>query len=113
MAGFESLAVFGTSFLVGLSGALAPGPLLALDIRESTARGFWAGPYIATGHSLLELLVVVLLAVGLLRFIEGGVAFSVIAICGAIFPLWIGWGMVRQRSRALPTANGGLRRSGH
>ena len=66
MAGFESLAVFGTSFLVGLSGALAPGPLLALDIRESTARGFWAGPYIATGHSLLELLVVVLLAVGLL-----------------------------------------------
>lgn len=113
MAGFESLAVFGTSFLVGLSGALAPGPLLALDIREPTARGFWAGPYIATGHSLLELLVVVLLAVGLLRFIEGGVAFSVIAICGAIFLLWIGWGMVRQRSRALPTANGGLRRSGH
>lgn len=72
MAAYEALAVFGTSFLVGLSGALAPGPLLALDIRESTQRGFWAGPYIATGHSLLELLVVILLAIGVLHFIEKG-----------------------------------------
>lgn len=69
MACFASLAVFGTSFLVGLSGALAPEPLLALDIRGSTERGFWAEPYIATGHSLLEFIVVILVALGLLRFI--------------------------------------------
>ena len=113
MVGYESLAIFGTSFLVGLSGALAPGPLLALDIRESSERGFWAGPYIATGHSLLELIVVVLLAVGLLRFLEEGAAFTVIALSGGLFLLWTGWGMIRQRSKGLPSTTGGLRRSGH
>ncbi len=113
MAGYEALAVFGTSFLVGLSGALAPGPLLALDIRESARRGFWAGPYIATGHSILELLVVILLAVGLLHFIEKGPAFTVISLSGGLFLLWMGWRMIRQRSGGLPSTAEGARGSGH
>ena len=97
MPGYEALAIFGTSFLVGLAGALMPGPLLALDIREATERGFWAGPYIATGHSVLELLVVLLLAGGLLQVVEDGPAFAVIALLGGLFLLWMGWGMVRAR----------------
>ena len=78
------------------------GPLLALDIRESARGGFWAGPYIATGHSVLELLVVVLLAVGLLRVTEKGPAFAAVALAGGAFLVWMGWGMIRRPAGDLP-----------
>ena len=113
MPGYEALAIFGTSFVVGLSGALTPGPLLALDIRESTRGGFWAGPYVATGHSLLELLVVILLAVGLLRIAEEGPAFTIIALLGGLFLLWMGWGMVRRPAEGQPSGSGHRTKSGH
>jgi hypothetical protein len=35
-------AIFVSSFLIGLSGALMPGPLLAVTIRDTTRRGFHA-----------------------------------------------------------------------
>ena len=113
MPGYEALAIFGTSFLVGLSGALIPGPLLALDIRESAHGGFWAGPYIATGHSILELLVVILLAVGFLQVTEQGPTFTIIALLGGVFLVWMGWNMVRSRAQGLPSIPGDPRRSGH
>ena len=113
MSGYEAMGIFASSFVVGLSGALTPGPLLALDIRESSRGGFWAGPYIATGHSLLELLVVILLAVGLLQIIEKGPVFTVIALSGGLFLLWMGLGMVRNPSRGLPPASADGYRSPH
>jgi len=102
MPGYEALAIFATSFVVGLSGAVTPGPLLALDIRESARGGFWAGLYIATGHSVLKLLVVVLLAVGLLRVTEKGPAFTAVALAGGAFLVWMGWGMIRRPAGDLP-----------
>ena len=99
----EAFLIFGTSFVVGLSGAVTPGPVLAYNIRETARRGFWAGPFIATGHSILELLTVALLVMGVLWFIEGDAAFVTIALLGAGFLAWIGWGMVRNPGRDLPT----------
>ena len=107
MSGYEAMGIFASSFVVGLSGALTPGPLLALDIRESSRGGFWAGPHIATGHSMLELLVVILLAVGLLQIIEKGPVFTIIALSGGLFLLWMGLGMVRNPSRGLLPAPAG------
>ena len=53
-----------TSFIVALSGALMPGPLLTLTVGEAARRGFWAGPLIIVGHALLELALVLLLLAG-------------------------------------------------
>ena len=54
-----------TAFVVGLSGALLPGPLLAATISESARRGGWTGPLVVTGHALLELAVVAAVCFGL------------------------------------------------
>lgn len=89
------LALFGTSFVVALSGALMPGPLLMVTIDQSVRRGFTAGPLLVLGHAILELLLVVLLAAGLLTYITGPGAARVIAVLGGGFLIYMGIGMVR------------------
>ena len=106
MSGVALLVVFGTSFLVGLSGAAAPGPLLALDIRESSRRGFWAGPYIATGHSLVELVIVILLLVGLGPFLRNPAVAALVGILGGAFLLWMAWSIGRHPQRGAPSFAG-------
>ena len=59
------LIIFANSFLVGFSGAVSPGPLLAFNIKETVRIGFIAGPLVVAGHSLLELVTVGALAFGL------------------------------------------------
>lgn len=96
------LVAFGTSFLVGLSGAVSPGPLLAFDIRESMRKGFWAGPALSLGHSLLELAVVLALVLGLGRFFQGSDARAFIGVAGGLFLLWMAYGMFRHPARGMP-----------
>ncbi len=100
------LLLFGASFLVGLSGAAAPGPLLALSIRESARHGFSAGPSIATGHSALELVVVVLLALGLGPYLQiEGVAATIGLVGGAVL-LWMAWSIGHHPQRGAPSLQG-------
>ncbi len=104
MPDFPVLAIFGTSFLVGLSGAASPGPLLAYDIREAAQRGFVAGPVVGLGHSLLDLAAVALLAFGLARLNESSLAISLIGIIGGAFLVWMGWGLLRRPGQGAPSA---------
>jgi len=94
------LAIFGTSFVVSLSGALAPGPLFTLAVRETLRRGFWAGPVVSAGHAIVELALVIGLAVGLKQFLgDEGPVTAAIALVGGAFLLWMGYGMVRSAPR--------------
>ncbi len=110
----ELALIFATSFLVGLTGAISPGPLLAFNIREAARIGFWAGPAIASGHSLLELLVVLVLATGLRQVLNTTVVVGVIGVLGGLFLLWMGGNMVWEARKArLPAqAEAGGRGSG-
>lgn len=45
-----------TSFVIGFSGALVPGPLFVVTVMESTKRGYIAGPLIVIGHAITEAL---------------------------------------------------------
>ncbi|MDO8531479.1 MAG: LysE family transporter [Dehalococcoidia bacterium] len=88
--------IFGTSFVVGLSGAISPGPLLTLDIREAARRGFWAGPLIVLGHGILELVLVVALALGLRQFLDQRSLVAVVSVLGGLFLVWLGVQLVRR-----------------
>jgi len=86
-----SLAViFFTSFVVALTGALMPGPVLALTISSVARRGFRAAPLIIAGHALLELALVIALVFGLSRLIDSGFVASIIGIVGGSVLIGIG-----------------------
>lgn len=90
----ELLAVGAVSFAVGLSGALSPGPLVVLTIREAARRGWWAGPLAAAGHAVVEFALVIALALGLSRAVEEGAGTAAISIAGGAILLWMGWSLL-------------------
>ncbi len=59
---FDMLAM---AFLIGLTGALAPGPTLVATVNSSLKTGWTAGPKIALGHAVVELLIFILIVLGL------------------------------------------------
>ncbi|MBI4495504.1 MAG: LysE family transporter [Deltaproteobacteria bacterium] len=92
--------IFFSSFVVGLSGALMPGPLLTVTISQAAAGGWPAGPYIVLGHALLELSLVLAIAYGLGHFLSQGPVIGAIGLIGGAVLLWMGWGMLREARRA-------------
>lgn len=88
--------IFTTAFLIGFSGALMPGPLLARTIGETARYGFWAGPLLTLGHGMLELALVIALALGLSEFIGGDLVLSIVGIVGGTVLIVMGVAMVRQ-----------------
>lgn len=87
--------LFATAFVVGLSGAMMPGPLLTVTIAESARRGWRAGPLIILGHGLLEGILVLVLAVGFAAVLTRHGVTAAIAVLGGGFLVYMGYGMVR------------------
>lgn len=89
------IGIFFASFLMGLSGALMPGPVLTVTISQVTSRGFFAGPLIVLGHGILELSLVIAVAFGLGRFLTRGPVIGTIATLGGIFLVYLGYDILR------------------
>lgn len=87
--------LFATAFMVGLSGAMMPGPLLSATIASSARRGWLAGPLIVFGHVLLELLLVIALMAGLSAFLTRADVTKAIALVGGLFLIYLGYTMSR------------------
>ena len=87
--------ILATSFVIALSGAAMPGPLMSATISESVRGGMISGPLLVAGHSLLELMLVILLMFGLAPFLKQEWVFATIAIIGSIMLAWMGLGMLR------------------
>ncbi len=88
-------ALFITAFLIGLSGAMMPGPLLTVTIAESATRGFIAGPLIILGHAILELILILAVIAGLSVFLSNTSVSSTIALLGGTFLVYLGFTMSR------------------
>ncbi|MFA5099346.1 MAG: LysE family transporter [Candidatus Omnitrophota bacterium] len=76
-------AIFTLSFTIALSGALAPGPLLAAVVSQSARHGAKTGPLLILGHAIVELAMVTLIVLGCARFMNNPVILRTIALAGA------------------------------
>jgi threonine/homoserine/homoserine lactone efflux protein len=88
--------IFVSSFIIALSGALMPGPLLAVTIRHASRQGFTAAPLLVLGHAILEAGLLSLLLFGLVEWIRGDMAAAVIALVGSVMLAWMAAGMARE-----------------
>jgi threonine/homoserine/homoserine lactone efflux protein len=82
--------IFIGSMMVAFSGALVPGPMLTLVISSVAEKGFWTSFFIVVGHSLLELVVVISLFLGVLKYLENPLIAKIIGILGGLFLLYLG-----------------------
>ena len=87
------LSIFVISFTVALSGALAPSPLLAAVIHESTKQGVKSGPLIILGHAIIEIAMVALIMLGVGQIINNPLVLKVISLLGAFILLYFGFTM--------------------
>ena len=99
-AGFFSTfwLIFSFSFLVALTGAMAPGPLLTYTIIQSVKtgrRGYLMGAWVIIGHAMLEMCIILLLLLGFSFVIKNLVVVRVIGVTGGILLVWFGVGIIR------------------
>ena len=107
------LTIFVSSFVIALSGALMPGPLMTVTISESSRRGFITGPLLIAGHGMLELVLVVALLLGLAPFLQQPAVFVATALGGAAILLWMAFGMFRSLPSLRLSWNGKRKRGMH
>lgn len=61
----DVVVIFFSSLVLAYSGALMPGPMLAVVVAETPRQGARAGPLVVLGHAILELALLAALVVGL------------------------------------------------
>lgn len=93
--------IFFNSFIVGFSGAMMPGPLLAVGIAETPRHGWRTGPIISVGHAIAEIGVVLLLMMGVAAFATDAMATRIIGIVGGaalvLMSLVMAWDILKNR----------------
>ncbi|MDW7773683.1 MAG: LysE family transporter [Desulfobulbaceae bacterium] len=92
---FSLTAIFFSSFIIAMSGALMPGPLLTVTVSESTRQGAKAGPLMILGHGILELALVIALLAGLAPLLVREEVFTGIALAGGCILMWMAVSMFR------------------
>lgn len=87
MTGVPEMLVLG--YIIGLTGALAPGPTLVAAINAAARSGWTAGPKVTFGHMAVEVVMMLVIAAGLavvltkysaLVAIIGGIALVVFGL---------------------------------
>lgn len=105
MAG-QLLFLFWSAFVIGFSGAMAPGPVLTTTISEVMKRGFKAGPLIVAGHAILEILLLVAVVAGLGVWITREKTMAVLGVGGGVLLVLMGAQMALSAGRTADQALG-------
>ncbi len=93
-----SLWVIGSlAFVVALSGALVPGPVLTYTIVktiETRKRAYLTGVWVIAGHAILEMVIVALLLAGFSVVLRNPVVIKIIATGGGAFLVYLGVSLI-------------------
>lgn len=92
--GASHVAIFAAAFVVGLSGALMPGPVTVVAIDHAVRSTWLAGTLTAAGHGLVEIAMVLVIVAGLNRLMRHRAAAAAVSVVGGLVLLWMGWDMV-------------------
>ncbi len=90
--------IFLLSFLVALSGAMSPGPLLTYTIYkalQSKTRAYLIGILICIGHAILEFILMLVLLIGLSPFITDPSMIIIIGLLGGGILIFFGVNLLR------------------
>ena len=88
-------SLFSIGFIIGLTGAMAPGPLLTITIGSSAKQGGIVGPLVVLGHGILELALLALIVFGVANFLNNQMIFSGIAFLGGLVLVYMGYNIIR------------------
>jgi threonine/homoserine/homoserine lactone efflux protein len=89
------------SFLVALTGALSPGPLLTFTIYKSLKekKGYLATVFILLGHATIELTLILILLAGATLIFQNAIFLIVVGVLGGIFLMILGILLVKNVHR--------------
>lgn len=90
--------VFSLSFLVALTGAMSPGPLLTYTIiksAKSEKRGYLMGLWIIAGHAVIETAIIIVLLSGFSYILKNTIVVRGIGIVGGLILVWFGYTIIR------------------
>lgn len=80
----------GTAFMVGLSGAMSPGPYLTVTISRTLSKGRLSAFLMLVGHALLEAVLLLGFAFGLQHFLARASVVTSLGVIGGAVLLWMG-----------------------
>jgi threonine/homoserine/homoserine lactone efflux protein len=99
--------IFSFSFLVALTGAMSPGPLLTYTIIQSVKtrkRGYLMGLWIIMGHAILEMGIIILLLLGFSFILKNILVVRIIGLVGGLILVFFGASIIRDVYRGnIPT----------
>jgi len=89
--------IFSFSFLVALTGAMSPGPLLTYTIIKSIKthkRGYLTGLWVIAGHALLETGIIFLLLLGFSFVLMNTAVVKIIGVTGGLILTYFGFSIL-------------------
>lgn len=92
-------AVFTFSFILAIGAVMSPGPVSTAIVSQAPRRGWQVGPLVATGHSMMELILVVLITLGLGVGLASHGIQTGIALLGGALLIWMGGWILWQIGR--------------
>jgi threonine/homoserine/homoserine lactone efflux protein len=103
--------IFAASFFIGLISAITPSPLLAITIIESARQGLKSVLYLMWGHSLIDLIAILLLVFSLEVMQEQSQLLFLISIPGGLYLAWLAWQTYKTAPKATQILNDSVART--
>ena len=91
--------IFSFSFVVALTGAMAPGPLLTYTIIQTAKAeraGYLVGGFVIVGHALVEMGIIAMILLGFSSVLENVYIINTIGIVGGLVLILFGVGLLKE-----------------